>query len=70
MLHLLRLPVSCYDPYNHCTEEVGLGQYNPRPPLLKAPIRAGGTVQFNWTEIVRMHFGPALAVGPISPKFK
>jgi hypothetical protein len=31
---------------------------------LKAPLRAGAQIRFNWTPIVRMHYGPALVVSP------
>ena len=43
------------------------GQRKPRPPLLKATARAGADVTFHWTDIVRMHFGPVIAVSQIQP---
>jgi hypothetical protein len=46
------------------------GQPEPRAPLLKAPVRAGAKVQFNWTPIVRMHSGPALVVSRTDQTFE
>jgi hypothetical protein len=59
------------DPGIACTYFCGLerqvltprGQRNPKPPVLKATARAGADVTFHWTPIVRMHFGPVIAVG-------
>ena len=38
-----------------------LGRENARPPQLKATARAGAKISTFWTEITRMHEGPALA---------
>ncbi|KAF2416275.1 hypothetical protein EJ08DRAFT_703688 [Tothia fuscella] len=43
------------------TQVILFRQNNPKAPALKAPVRAGGTVRFNWTEIIKMHFGPTIA---------
>jgi hypothetical protein len=37
-----------------------LGRVNPRPPLLKAPVRAGAEIKLNWSPITRMHQGPII----------
>jgi hypothetical protein len=34
------------------------------PPLLKAFARAGSDVTIEWTNIIRMHAGPIMTVGP------
>jgi hypothetical protein len=49
--------------------DIQKGQPEPRAPLLKAPVRAGAKIQFNWTPIVRMHYGPALAVSRLDQTF-
>lgn len=38
------------------------GQNHPKMPALKAPVRAGGNIKMQWTEIIRMHVGPTMAV--------
>src|ERR1700760_1626104 len=37
------------------------GRENARPPLLKAPARAGSEVRLYWTALTRMHTGPTIA---------
>jgi AA9 family protein len=45
----------------HSIENYYLGRENGRPPQLKAIARAGAKISTFWTEITRMHEGPALA---------
>jgi hypothetical protein len=35
---------------------------DPKAPVLKAPVRAGANVTYQWTDIVRHHDGPAISV--------
>jgi hypothetical protein len=48
--------------FNRCQANEQTGGIEPQPPALKAPVRAGANVTFQWTDIVRHHDGPAISV--------
>jgi hypothetical protein len=58
---ILHWRVSYTVPPSSSVKDLVLGRENSRPPLLKAPARAGAEISLFWTPITRMHNGPIIA---------
>jgi len=53
--------VTTFNPITNFSDPALACRENSRPPLLKAPARAGAEISLFWTPITRMHNGPILA---------
>ncbi|KAF2673276.1 hypothetical protein BT63DRAFT_152178 [Microthyrium microscopicum] len=52
--------LTTFNPIQNFTDPDLACRENAKPPLLKAPTRAGAEVTFYWTPITRMHQGPII----------